>query len=528
MDAIVSQTRLRLALIASLICPSHAAGAQVLGVERLASGLERPVHACAPPGDLQRIFVLEATAGRVRIIRDGTLLPTPFLDIGSQVNDWLEGGLTSLAFHPDYDSNGRFFVAYVDTNEDTVVAEHLVSSNPDLAEAAVVQELLRVHQPNPIHNGGYLRFAPDGKLIVGMGDGGPGGDPQNRAQDPSQIFGKLLRLDVDRPPPFVPPDNPFVGTPGADERVWVLGLRNPWGLGFDSVTGELYIGDVGQASLEEVDVLPGTSVGGENFGWRCSEGTSCYTPSCCGDLGHTPPIHEYAHSGGRCALIGGPLYRGSALPALAGSYFFGDLCSTEIFTLRYANGVVSELRDRTLELEPAGAPTIQILYAFGVDGAGEVLLLDANGGEVFRVVPGCGSASYCVGAPNSVGSGAVLSSSGSTSISAADLTLIAEQAPASMPGLFFYGGARSASPFGGGTLCVGAGGFGLFRLNPPSSTDASGRIERAVDYSGPPMSFPPGEVLAGSTWYFQFWYRDPHGPVATSNLSQGLAISFCP
>jgi glucose/arabinose dehydrogenase len=285
-----------------------------------------------------------------------------------------------MAFHPDYSANGYFYLNYIDTGGDTQVARYTVSADPDVADGSSWTPILSVAQPFSNHNGGMLAFGPDGMLYVGMGDGGSGGDPQNHGQRPSTLLGSLLRLDVDGGAPYaIPSDNPFVGHPTYREETWAYGLRNPWRFSFDRGSGDLYIGDVGQGRIEEVSHQTASSPGGENYGWRFMEGSSCYEPSSgCSTAGLTLPIHEYAHSPA-CSVTGGYVYRGSDSPDLVGRYFFGDFCAGWIHSFQLMAGAVAGLQDHTGDIG-----TVSQLSSFGEDGVGELYVVSL-GGTVYRV-----------------------------------------------------------------------------------------------------------------------------------------------
>jgi glucose/arabinose dehydrogenase len=287
-----------------------------------------------------------------------------------------------LAFDPDYASTGHFVVHYTDTNGDTHLSQFTVSSDPDVADPASEQVILTADQPYNNHNGGQVLFGPDGMLYLGLGDGGSEGDPQGRGQDLSDLLGSILRLDVRSTSPYaVPPDNPFVGQAGVQPEVWSYGLRNPWRFSFDRTTGDLYIGDVGQDSFEEVDVAPAAAGSGKglNFGWNIMEGTHCYNASTCNQSGLTLPVLEYPHSEG-CSVTGGYVYRGSVIPALQGLYFFGDYCQGTVRSFRYQGGSATELTDWPT-LRPGGSIT-----SFGEDAAGELYVV-IQSGSVFKIVP---------------------------------------------------------------------------------------------------------------------------------------------
>ncbi len=353
-----------------------------LVLQRLAAGLRNPVDVQAPPGDRARLFVVEQ-AGRIRGLRDGALREPPFLDLAARISAGGERGLLGLAFHPGYASNRRFFVNYTDPAGDTVIAEFRTSADPDLADAQSERVLLRVDQPFSNHNGGGLAFGPDGKLYLGLGDGGSGGDPLGNGQSLDTLLGKLLRIDVDAGAPYaLPSDNPFANRPGARGEIWAFGLRNPWRFAFDRLTGDLYVGDVGQGRREEIDVGLATRRGGENYGWNVSEGNLCFAPSSgCDTRGQTLPVLEYDHSQG-CSVTGGVVYRGCRMPGLQGTYFYGDFCTGFVRSFRLEAGRAVDARDWTAGL---GGGLSQV-SAFGVDADGEVLVLDYDG-ELYRLAP---------------------------------------------------------------------------------------------------------------------------------------------
>lgn len=364
--------------------------------ERIVSGLVRPLFVTHAPGDTDRIFIVEqrdGSTGRIRIfeLSSSTLLPTPFLSV-SPVSTGGEQGLLGLTFHPDYASNGFFYVNYTDGSGTTVIERYQVSIDPDLADPSSGQTVLTLAQPYANHNGGWLGFGPDGYLYCTVGDGGSGGDPQGNAQNLTTLLGKILRIDVagdDFPADpdrnyAIPPDNPFVGVAGEDE-IWAYGLRNPWRPSFDRSTNDLWIADVGQVSWEEVNFQPASSTGGENYGWRCYEGNYEYNTSGCSAPGTMVfPIHDYDHGQG-CSVTGGYVYRGNAIPALSGTYFFADFCTASIWSFRYDGASISEFTDRTVELDPGGGLSIDQITSFGEDGSGEIYICDL-GGEVFKIV----------------------------------------------------------------------------------------------------------------------------------------------
>ncbi|MBN8593522.1 MAG: PQQ-dependent sugar dehydrogenase [Anaerolineae bacterium] len=337
-------------------------------------GLSQPLlvtHA----GDA-RLFILEKV-GRIRIFQNGALLPTPFLDIGSLISLGNEQGLLGLAFHPQYATNGWFFINYTRGDGDTVIARYTRSANnPNVADPNSGQQVMLIDQPYSNHNGGHMAFGRDGFLYIGMGDGGSGGDPQNRAQNPNELLGKMLRINVNQLPYTIPANNPFVGRSGYRAEIWSLGLRNPWRWSFDRQNGDIYIGDVGQGNWEEISLSPGTSPGGENYEWNFYEGTNRYRtgePTIGTRVG---PFTQYDHSQG-CSVTGGYVYRGSRLPALQGVYFFADYCNGNIRTaFRDASNrwVIAPFLNSGVALS-----------SFGEDAAGELYINDLSGGRIFRL-----------------------------------------------------------------------------------------------------------------------------------------------
>ncbi len=356
-------------------------GTPPLTSQRVVAGLNAPVDIQTPRGDLNRIFIVEQ-GGRILILSHGAIVTTPFLNISDRISTGGEQGLLGLAFHPRFMENGRFFVNYTDRSGDTHVAEF--RSSGDLADPSTERTLLRVDQPFSNHNGGGLSFGNDGLLYIGLGDGGSAGDPQNNAQNLTTLLGKMLRIDVDAAQPYgVPGDNPFVGSPGLMREIWAYGLRNPWRFAFDRATGDLFIGDVGQGDREEVDIGFQTRNGGENYGWRITEGSRCYNPAFnCGTAGITFPVVEYDHNAG-CSITGGVVYRGCRLPGYAGTYFYGDFCSGLIRSFRVQNGQVTDQRDWTDTL----GRNIDNISGFGVDNDGEAYILDYADGELYKIVP---------------------------------------------------------------------------------------------------------------------------------------------
>jgi glucose/arabinose dehydrogenase len=363
-----------------------------LALEEVARGLGEPVVAVVPPGE-RRIFVAERT-GRIVILEDGQPRATPFLDLGTEVEaGGQEQGLLGLAFHPGYATNRRFFVYYTARGNALTIAE-LVAASADVADPGSRRTLLVIPHPDfDNHNGGWLEVGPDGYLYVATGDGGAGGDPDGNAQNKDVLLGKLLRLDVSTPGTYaIPPTNPFAGAVAGRDEIWAYGLRNPWRNTFDPATGALYIADVGQNYAEEIDIQPGGSAGGQDYGWDVLEGTSCYndddpwTPlPACNRAGRTLPVYEYRHQDtktGSASLTGGVVYRGCRMPALAGTYFFSDAVNAFLRSFRWDGTAVTQ----PTEHGPFGDQLAGGVYAFGRDADGEVLVLTGNG-KVLRIVP---------------------------------------------------------------------------------------------------------------------------------------------
>ena len=368
-------------LAGAVLWPVAGAAAQItIGFEPVAAGLAFPVGIAHAGDGSGRLFIVQQT-GQILIHTGSQVRSTPFLDIASLISCCGEQGLLGLAFHPHFAQNRFFYVNYTNTAGATVIARYRVSNDPDVADPASAATVLTIPQPFANHNGGQLAFGPDGFLYIGMGDGGSGGDPDNRAQNLGDLLGKLLRLDVDGAAPYaIPATNPFRSTPGARPEIWAFGLRNPWRFSFDRQTGDLFIADVGQSAREEVNVQPAASTGGENYGWVRMEGTLCYRPSIgCNDGTLTLPVLEYDHSLG-CAIIGGHRYRGGRFPQLAGLYFYGDFCSGRIFGALPGSPMWS-----ATEL----AHTSLMITAFGEDEAGELYVAhygQGSDGTIQRLV----------------------------------------------------------------------------------------------------------------------------------------------
>ena len=363
----------------------------------LVDSLAYPLHVCAPPGDDDRLFIV-GHRGDIRILENGSVLPEPFLDLTGIVS-WGNGeeGLLGLAFDPDYDANGHFYVSY--TRNDSLVAwsiisRYTVSANPDSADPGSVYPILALERPVLHHNGGSLVFGPAGYLWTGFGDAGSGGA---LSQDPQSLHGKMIRIDPsgdDFPGDpdnnyAIPPTNPFVGDPTTLDEIWSLGWRNPWRFTFDSLTGDLYVGDVGKESWEEIDFEPAGSPGGLNYGWSLMEGPDCFNPPAdCNDGSLTLPIHAWPHGIICNAAAGGYVYRGSELVSwLQGHYFFSDYCQQTLWSFRWENGVLSEFTNWTAALGVGTA--LKFPASFWEDEEGELYVVEYRNteGQIWKIVP---------------------------------------------------------------------------------------------------------------------------------------------
>ena len=361
---------------------SYAATAPLaLALQEVASGLDAPIFLTAPPGD-SRLFILERP-GRIRVLQNGNLLTTPFLDISPLTTTSGERGLLSLAFHPQYASNGYFFIYYTNLAGDIVIERRQVSAgNANVADPLSALTILTIPHPTfSNHYGGLLSFGPDGYLTAGTGDGGSAGDPPGNAQNTNVLLGKLLRLDVNAStvaqPYAIPPGNPFA-TAGGRPEIWAYGLRNPWRYAFDVPAQLLYIADVGQANWEEVDVRP-VGQAGNNYGWNIMEGLHCYNSASCNQAGLVLPAIEYGHdTAGGCSITGGYVYRGTALPELTGQYLYSDYCSGWLKSFSVSNGSASNVKDW-------GISNVGNILSFGQDAQNELYMLSGTG-KVYRIV----------------------------------------------------------------------------------------------------------------------------------------------
>ncbi|HEV7454915.1 MAG TPA: PQQ-dependent sugar dehydrogenase, partial [Candidatus Saccharimonadales bacterium] len=343
-----------------------------------AKGLATPTSIAATGAlDDARIFVTER-AGTIRAVSNKGVVSSPQLDITNKVLNSGEMGLLGLAFHPKYPDNHYFYVYYINTAKQSVVARYTMDPATNVANPASEKILLTLQQSYPNHKGGQLQFGADGYLYIAIGDGGSAGDPGNHGQDLTNWFGKILRIDVDHGDPYsVPATNPFVHTAAAKPEIWAYGLRNPWRFSFDSKTKDLYIADVGQDKYEELDVQSAGSKGGENYGWRCYEGLHEFNAAGCKAAGqYVKPVLEYTHDNKRCSITGGYVYRGSAEPSLAGKYFYADYCSGDIMYTSKQGGQWQQ---------PVVTASGNSISTFGQDTAGELFYADGNSGEIFRI-----------------------------------------------------------------------------------------------------------------------------------------------
>ena len=358
-----------------------AQGSLALALQPVASGLTSPVFLTAPPED-ERLFIVERP-GRIRIVQDGALLAAPFLTIESRISTNGEGGLLSMAFDPQYATNGFFYVYFTNTDGDIAVERFTVSSaDPNTANLISGTPIITIpHTASSRHYGGQLDFGPDNLLYIATGDGGSPGDALGNAQNTNGLLGKLLRIDVSftgLTPYAIPSGNPFVGQAGRRPEIWAYGLRNPWRYSFDSVGGLLYLSDVGEGRREEINVA-GASRGGLNYGWNITEGSLCFPGDPCDTQGLTLPTLEYVNGfANSCAVIGGYVYRGSAIPELQGRYFYSDLCGGWLKSFAYRSGSVTEQVQWMV-------PSLASINSFGQDAQKELYVLLGNG-NVFRIV----------------------------------------------------------------------------------------------------------------------------------------------
>jgi glucose/arabinose dehydrogenase len=474
----------------SAIGPGHAAlaafDAQNVRFVELVSGLNQPLLITNASDGSGRLFIIQRP-GQILIYKNGALLPTPFLNIQSIVNSsGGEQGLLALAFHPNYETNGRFYTLHTDQNRSIVLSVFTRSgANPDQADPNSRVTLLTIPKLYTNHNGGTLAFGPDGYLYWSTGDGGSAGDPDNNAQNLNSLLGKILRLDVSAASSYsIPVFNPFYYNPNPSVRkeIWAYGLRNPWRFSFDRLTGDIYIGDVGQSKREEIDFQPASSPGGENYGWRLMEGSLCYNPATgCNQSGKVFPVAEYDHTLG-CSITGGHVYRGAKYPQMNGYYFYGDFCSGMVYTLHNEspNGWRSLL----------AADTSYTVSSFGEDEQGELYMADYSAGKIYRVIYMLPPAKATLVSP----SGAITNTQPT----------------------FSWNEVRSNSQNDAAT-------WYYLWINGPSGNVFKTWYQASSVCSGGICSITPNLTLAGGahTWWIQTWNDGGYGP-----WSDGMAFSL--
>ncbi|MBI3817493.1 MAG: PQQ-dependent sugar dehydrogenase [Planctomycetes bacterium] len=450
------------------------------------NGFSSPIFVTAPPGDFNRVFVVER-AGKIKIVKNGTTLATPFLDITALTTLAGERGLLSMAFHPNFAANGYFFVYYTNSAGNIVIARYKAVGGGDVASPAGTILLTINHPTNSNHNGGQVAFGPDGYLYFATGDGGSANDPPNNAQNLNSLLGKMLRIDVNLGVPYgIPSTNPFASSTTAMKEIWAIGHRNPFRFSFDRVTGDLVVGDVGQDAWEEIDFQAGTFTPTvntpPNYGWRCLEGThatnlaGCTYPNPYPNA--IPPIYEYPHSTGNC-VIGGYVYRGCMIPDLRGTYFFADNGNSKIWSFVYSGGIMTNFQERTSQLAPGGGLSISGIPSFGEDAMGEMYIVDMSGGEIFKIVPQnpviVGISNYGVGTPGCLGS-QTMSVNCSPVIANPGFELLVNRCPTSSLGLTMVTDQQDVAgsdPFSIGVLLhVGFGGSQVMAFD--ANSDALG------------------------------------------------------
>jgi glucose/arabinose dehydrogenase len=351
----------------------------LLELQVVTDQLDDPTAAVGDPSSTSRLFVTER-AGRLVVVEDGTFREDPLLDLTAEVSaDELEQGLLGIALHPDFAANGRLFLYLTDRASRMVVLEYRMAADGAVVDPTTRREILAIRDPDPFHNGGQLAFGPDGRLYVGVGDGGLLENGFRDGRDPASLLGKILRLDVDAPPDdglayAIPPDNPYLGVAGARPEVWAVGLRNPWRFAFDKATGTLWVADVGQRKWEEINALPWNDGAGANFGWNLTEGRVCFGADTCDRSGLVMPFAVYSHAQGNCAVIGGFVYHGPG-GRLDGQYLVGDYCSGRIWTIGPGKAEMVLQQDTDLEITSFGE---------GADGSAYVM---GRAGELVRLVP---------------------------------------------------------------------------------------------------------------------------------------------
>ena len=381
------------------------AGELKLSSFKIADGFSKPVYICQPPGDNERLFVLEQK-GVVKMIKNGSKVRKPFADIRDRVHNPVipgdERGLLGLAFHPDYQSNGFVFMNYIDEDDHTIISRFIVSENLDKLDTDSEKILMKIKQPFSNHNGGHMVFGPDGYLYISVGDGGKWGDPYNNAQNLETVFGSILRIDVDNGEPYaIPEDNPFLKHENAKKEIWQYGLRNVWRFSFDRESNDLVIGDVGQNLWEEVNWNTWEESKGANYGWRIMEANHCYNPEeFCDTTGLVKPVHEYPNNAAYmkilmgmdeaeatgCSVTGGYVYRGANIPEFKGTYIFGDYCTGRIWSFKLKNGKLANFQNLRSKLKKTSKDVPLFISSFGEDNSGELYVVDYLG-AIYKFVP---------------------------------------------------------------------------------------------------------------------------------------------
>jgi glucose/arabinose dehydrogenase len=470
----------------------------ILEATFVAAGLSQPSLICAPPGDTNRLFVLELP-GRIRVVKNGVPLPTLFLDIQDKAEQGAQSGLLGMAFHPNYASNGWFYVYYAISGKSAMIERYTVSAgNPDVANPFTALPMLSgpIVDPVEFHMGGGMDFGPDGKLYVAVGDVRETPASTCASQRLDTLLGKVLRLNDNG---TVPADNPFVGVPGARPEIWDLGLRAPFRLQFDVLSGDMYIGDIGETLREEIDRHPASTPGGMNFGWRVMEGELCTGAAQCAAYpcpspNYTLPLFSYAHFNHTCCVLGSGVYRGGTVPNLQGAYLYGDYCTADVFTLRMQGGVVTE-NNKLQILMPPGGQIEELVQVAEVGG--RLYLLDlafggTNQGAIWRVgLPSFTSLGGALGSPTFTGIGAAQAGQ--------QIWLTLKNAQPAAKVFLIVGIGVMNLPFKGGVM-VPAVDFilpGLY-VNPVGTLTL-------------PFEWPNG-VPAGLSIVMQWWILDPSGP----------------
>ncbi len=511
-----STTRALLGM-AALASLAPCVSAQTFTSVRVTGQMLEPTALAAPTGETDRIFVT-SKKGTVKLFKSSTGNVTEFLDIKDDVFTGNESGLLGIAFHPDYANNGKFYLSWTTNdsiNGDSVISQFNVSAtDPDLGDP-----LSRVDIWGPLpqvhtgHKSGDIEFGPDGLLYFALGDGGTSFDPFHNAQNLLDPRGSILRFDVDLPFPHIPPTNPFVGDPNALDEIYHYGVRNPYRLGIDDLTGDIWIGDVGQSDREEINFAP-AGVAPINFGWRCYEGEICTEkPGCpdCATPGFTEPVHAYNHDFGfGCAVIGGTVYRGDAIPAMQGRYIFAEHCTDHVWSFELVGGVKTDFREHTEELFPDDGTSLNSCSGIGYDGVGELYLLDFFGDEIFKIVPVIGFKPLS-GALAGTNGEPVLAGSGDL-IGGQDVTLSLSSALANSAATLVVGLDRADLPFKGGVIVPDPALF-----VPGLPTDGAGTLDLVGLW---PVGLPPEFQL-----YLQFWVVDPGAPKGLSASNALLAVT---